>query len=184
MWCNNLISLFGVPKDQALFEEWAKVIPIKRKPLNPKSLVCQLHFEETCIKNSNKKKNRRLKTGSIPTLRFTRKQLINGGFDKLLKNKKNFQIFFRWIKSTTEEHWKSSEHASSLLDTWWIDSTKAEKYKQCHWRKWTVEFGSIESAGAFLAICETSEWTTASSHHMLWNCSHQLGSCNQENCTH
>ena len=55
--CNdNLISLFGVPKDQALFEEWAKVIPIKRKPLNPKSLVCQLHFEETCIKNSNKKK--------------------------------------------------------------------------------------------------------------------------------
>nr|CAH0102921.1 unnamed protein product [Daphnia galeata] len=71
--CNdNLISLFGVPKDQALFEEWAKVIPIKRKPLNPKSLVCQLHFEETCIKNSNKKKNRRLKTGSIPTLRFTR----------------------------------------------------------------------------------------------------------------
>ncbi|XP_046651846.1 uncharacterized protein LOC124342752 isoform X2 [Daphnia pulicaria] len=71
--CNtSLVSFFGVPKDPSLFEEWKKVIPIKRKALNPKSLVCQLHFQEQCIKKTNRKHGpRRLKTGSIPTLRLT-----------------------------------------------------------------------------------------------------------------
>jgi hypothetical protein len=32
-------SFFGIPKDQSLFEEWKRVIPIERKALNPKSLV-------------------------------------------------------------------------------------------------------------------------------------------------
>lgn len=74
--CNSeLVSFFGVPKDQALFEEWKKVIPIKRKALNPKSLVCQLHFKEKCIRKSNNKHGpRRLMAGSIPTLRLTRKE--------------------------------------------------------------------------------------------------------------
>jgi len=77
--CNtSLVSFFGVPKDQSLFEEWKRLIPIKRKALNPKSLVCQLHFQENCIKKTNRKHGpRRLKAGSIPTLRLTRKPHVD-----------------------------------------------------------------------------------------------------------
>jgi hypothetical protein len=46
------------PKDQSLFFIWRmqlRVIPIKRKGLDPKSMVCQLHFQEKCIKNSQQR---------------------------------------------------------------------------------------------------------------------------------
>ncbi len=163
--CNtSLVSFFGVPKDPSLFEEWKRVIPIKRKALNPKSLVCQLHFQEQCIKKTNRKHGpRRLKTGSIPTLRLTRKQHVDlTSCRKIISCLKHCS----WIKSFPG-HWKSSELVDGLLSTWRIDCIEAEEYKQ--WRKQISVHGSVETAWGILAICETSEWPTASSPDLLRN---------------
>lgn len=43
------LSLFSVPKDEALLEKWKRLIPQSDKILTTKSVVCELHFQEDFI---------------------------------------------------------------------------------------------------------------------------------------
>ncbi|KAH6937747.1 hypothetical protein HPB50_003765 [Hyalomma asiaticum] len=42
-------ALFGVPKDEALFVQWRRAIPLADKLLQENSAVCELHFDKRYI---------------------------------------------------------------------------------------------------------------------------------------
>ncbi|KAH9365454.1 hypothetical protein HPB48_008906 [Haemaphysalis longicornis] len=42
-------SLFGVPKEEAVFQQWQRNIPRAHKPLPRNAAVCELHFDEQFV---------------------------------------------------------------------------------------------------------------------------------------
>lgn len=68
------ISLHRMPQEQCLFERWADFARVNYNllELNGHSFICSRHFEKDCFHRQSgfEGQQRRLKEGSIPTVRF------------------------------------------------------------------------------------------------------------------
>jgi len=50
--CNNIGSLFTMPKDDTLFRMWCKVLAAAGIHLEKKHFICEQHFDKSQIKNA------------------------------------------------------------------------------------------------------------------------------------